>query len=444
MFNIDSDLIANSPAQKRAISYANTILSLFSEVMSTKKPADRVIANYFREQKKHGSKDRRIIRETLFGLFRWWGWLRKPSLCSETDLNLNTQTLELLLCVAVLEKHTWTPTINAWAELCDFQIQKLESIALLESELERIQHIFPEQVFELTELLPDVFWSQCSLSESQQHQLALSMLSRPPIWARAQFETTESVISALSSDGIEVAQSTFFEDALSLGTKSINLPQVKPYQEGKLEIQDIASQVIGNICSPKADQNWWDSCSGAGGKSLQLASLMSRDNVQVTGQIVSSDIRKSVLEELKKRSNRAGIQTIKTQYWNDEVIPVQYDYFDGVLVDAPCTCTGTWRRNPDMRWTDNLDNVEETATLQLDILNSSSLAVKSGGVLVYATCSLLEKENQQVIEAFLSTHPEFRLQELKHPFTAETHDYLTIWPFEANSDGMFVAKMVKD
>ncbi|RYV02229.1 SAM-dependent methyltransferase [Shewanella sp. OPT22] len=444
MTHSNSELIASTPAQKRALSYANTILNLFSEVMSTQKPADRILANYFREHKKHGSKDRRIIRETLFGLFRWWGWLKQNLSSSHNPATVDAETIKLLLATALLEQHSWEAIIQAWAELSETDVELLTEIQTQDAKIDRIEKLYPQHKFELTQLLPESFWSHIQLSEEQQSKLADSMLSRPPIWARAQFEKTETVISSLESDDINISRSEFFNDALNLGTKSINLPQVKAYQQGKLEIQDLASQVIGNVCSPKPDEQWWDACAGAGGKSLQLASLMSHEATsKPAGKIISSDIRNSALEELSKRAKRANTKLIKTQYWKTESLPVKENYFDGVLVDAPCTCTGTWRRNPDMRWTDTLENVEDTANLQLHILTQTAQAVKSGGTLVYATCSLLDKENRHVVEGFLADNPEFELVKLIHPFTGEAKSYLTIWPYEANSDGMFVAKMIK-
>ncbi|MGS0727961.1 RsmB/NOP family class I SAM-dependent RNA methyltransferase, partial [Shewanella sp. 0m-11] len=184
-------------------------------------------------------------------------------------------------------------------------------------------------------------------------------------------------------------------------------------------------------------------CSGAGGKSLQLRSLMLKQDHEARGSIVSSDIRRKPLEELTKRAKRAGFNAISIAPWKSEALPVQAESFDGVLVDAPCSCTGTWRRNPDMRWLDDASVVTDKHTLQLDILSRSAKAVKPQGQLVYATCSLSPIENEQVVNAFLQSNPEFELQTLTHPFTGEQVNMLTIWPQEADTDGMFVAKMSK-
>jgi len=122
-------------------------------------------------------------------------------------------------------------------------------------------------------------------------------------------------------------------------------------------------------------------------------------------------------------------------------LPVDANAFDGVLVDAPCSCTGTWRRNPDMRWLDDASAITDKPMLQLAILRRSAAAVKSGGKLVYATCSLSPSENEQIVKDFLSVTSEFELEPVIHPFTGEQFDMLTIWPQQADSDGMFVAKM---
>jgi 16S rRNA (cytosine967-C5)-methyltransferase len=162
-----------------------------------------------------------------------------------------------------------------------------------------------------------------------------------------------------------------------------------------------------------------------------------------TGSIISSDIRSNALEELTKRAQRAHFNGISVARWKSDALPVPADHFDGVLVDAPCSCTGTWRRNPDMRWLDGVEAVADKAALQLDILSRSSHAVKADGILVYATCSLSPLENQDVVTAFLQQHPEFTLTPIRHPFTGEQTEMLTVWPFEANSDGMFVARMLR-
>lgn len=435
---------AQTPAQKRALSYSNTIHQLFISVMQEKLPADRIVGEYFRTNKKHGSKDRRVIRESLFALFRWWGWLKQVHTSQQQDASW----FACLAMVAELESHKWTQFSEAWQEFANQseQFKLSASKSTLDSVTDKCAYLqqqlqMPSLV--ITQLLPDWFWQVTDVDNTQQLAIVEAMSSRPPIWARAQTLSQQQLINSLAKDDVEATASEFFDDALSLGFKSINLNAISAYQRGELEIQDLGSQVIGQICAPKAEQHWWDTCSGAGGKTLQLRSLMLRQNSKADGSIISSDIRRKPLEELTKRAKRAGFSGINVAPWKSEALPVDANTFDGVLVDAPCSCTGTWRRNPDMRWLDDVNVVTDKHALQLDILTRSAKAVKAQGQLVYATCSLSPVENEQVVNAFLNANPEFELRTLTHPFKGTQVEMLTIWPQDANSDGMFVAKMIK-
>ena len=435
---------ANSSAQKRALSYSNTIHQLFNSVFEQKMPADRIVGEYFRAHKKHGSKDRRVIRESLFALFRWWGWLKKVHSSNEQD----ESWFAALATVAELEGHSWSQFSEAWQTFANQskQYNLASSDAALTTVTDKqhyLQQSFANIEFELRDLLPDWFWQVSDIAAGDELALIEAMSSRPPIWGRAQKLTVQQLCAQLHSENIDASDSEFFSDTVNLGHKSINLNGIKTYLNGQLEIQDLGSQVIGQICAPTAADSWWDTCSGAGGKSLQLRSLMLAQDSHSSGTIIASDIRKKPLEELLKRAKRAGFNGISTSAWKDESLPVAAHSFDGVLVDAPCSCTGTWRRNPDMRWLDDISVVTDKQALQLDILSRSAQAVKPGGQLVYATCSLSPIENEQVVSQFLAQQPQFELQQISHPFTKQVTRMLTVWPQEADTDGMFVAKMVR-
>ncbi|WP_208764185.1 RsmB/NOP family class I SAM-dependent RNA methyltransferase [Shewanella aestuarii] len=438
--------VANSGAEKRAISYASTIYNLFDTVLSNKQPADRVIGQYFKEHKKHGSKDRRVIRESLFGLFRWWGWIQHIG-----NYQSPATFLQMLTIAAQLESHTWHDIRAAWLEFSDISNNAEININMLlaqsqtqdnddvTSKLAQFHSISSLTNVTIDQLLPDWFWLHCQVAPTDKQSFIQAMTSRPPIWARAQNRSTQEVIARLKQADIEATPSKYFSDTLNLGYNSINLNQVAAYTSGEIEIQDLASQVIGQTCHPQANSLWWDACSGAGGKSLQLYSLMQQAGAE--GRIVASDIRRHALTELQKRAKRAGFKRIEVAPWQGDVLPVASNYFDGVLVDAPCSCTGTWRRNPDMRWIDEVNAISDKPALQLAILSRSAAAVKPLGELVYATCSLASVENEGVVNAFLQANPHFELETITHPFTQTQHSMLTVWPQQANSDGMFVAKM---
>ncbi|MCG9737761.1 RsmB/NOP family class I SAM-dependent RNA methyltransferase [Shewanella insulae] len=461
--SIDSEqlhqtLNAQSGAEKRALSYSQTIHKLFCQTLQSKLPGDRILADYFRAHKKHGSKDRRVIRETLFGLFRWHGWLKLIPLKDDSQQAITEQWFAQLALTATLEAHSWQDIVSAWRGFAGLGEPAINAQAdsgsgsgsnsgsdsgALEAKQDLLTAAFPGQAFPLTALAPDWFWAHFDQDSDKQKRLVESLSTRPPIWGRLQGISLAKAQAKLIEQGIAASGSDYFDDAINLGHKSINLNGVALYSQGKLEIQDLGSQVIGNICAPRADESWWDACSGAGGKSLQLRSLMLQQDKGAKGSVVASDIRRKPLEELSKRAKRAGFGQISTQPWQSDALPVAAGHFDGVLVDAPCSCTGTWRRNPDMRWLDDASAITDKANLQLDILCRACEAVRPGGVLVYATCSISPVENQQVIEAFLAKRPDFSLQTLTHPFTGEATQMLTVLPYQADSDGMFVAKMVR-
>ncbi|WP_299495528.1 RsmB/NOP family class I SAM-dependent RNA methyltransferase [uncultured Shewanella sp.] len=456
-----NNIEALSPLQKRALSYSNTLQRLFNEIINTRSPADRVLAQYFRDNKKHGSKDRKVIRETLFALFRWWGWLKKVAIQEEN----HNWYLQLGL-TGLFEKHNWHELTNAWlafAKLKPAHSHLLSPYLLTNNELVSQDtpiiekaHLLPlqdkqvllEQLtsldYPLLDLVPD--WSKNIgiFTDENTPSLIEAFSSRPPIWGRAQNINTQQLVEILKKSGIEAKAHSVFADSIHLGHKNINLSGLSLYNQGQLEIQDLASQVIGHVCAPKPNENWWDACAGAGGKTLQLRSLMLRQDPKSKGHIIASDVRYKALEELNKRAKRAQFKGIKTQAWVNNELPVNANSFDGVLVDAPCSCIGTWRRNPDLRWISDISAVQDKAPLQLDILNRSAQAVKVGGKLIYATCSLSSIENEDVVNAFLQSHPEFSLDTLTHPFTGQSHSMLTIWPCEANSDGMFVTKLTRN
>ncbi|MFQ6370131.1 RsmB/NOP family class I SAM-dependent RNA methyltransferase [Shewanella sp. YIC-542] len=423
-----------TPAEKYAESYANTIRQLFTDICQNRQSADRVLASYFRLNKKHGGRDRRIIRETLFALFRWHGWLQKLPATNEEQ-----RWFRQLAACGLLEQHSWQPIQQAWQLRGGLLPHSAAPWKDLTEAAELLQLWFSGTEFAPSELVPDWFLTHLpALDDAGLQALLQSFCRRPPLWLRVQHQSAATARCALEQAGYAVSPSSHVVDAISLGHQSINLNEVALYKEGNIEVQDLASQVIGHICAPKAGEQWWDACCGAGGKSLQLAAMMANQ-----GRISASDIRPNALKELQKRAMRSHADVIVPMLWQAGTLPVAQDAFDGVLVDAPCSCTGTWRRNPDMRWLDEESAITDKPSLQLAILQQASAAVKAGGVLLYATCSLADAENRAVVDAFLASNPQFQLQVVQHPFTGADTRYLTIWPHEADTDGMFVVRMLR-
>jgi 16S rRNA (cytosine967-C5)-methyltransferase len=196
---------------------------------------------------------------------------------------------------------------------------------------------------------------------------------------------------------------------------------------------------VGLVCDPDPGERWWDACAGAGGKSLHLAALM-----KGKGLVVATDTHPGRLKEAVRRARRSPFRNVTTKPWDGKHVAGKPKSFAGVLVDAPCSAVGTWRRNPDARWTLDDEAVARLAELQGQLLAAASAGVRPGGTLVYSVCTLTLKETQGVIQAFLESHPEFQLDPFPHPFDGTpTNGTLQIWPQEADSDAMFIARMVR-
>lgn len=188
---------------------------------------------------------------------------------------------------------------------------------------------------------------------------------------------------------------------------SKNLQSLPAIEQGILEIQDLASQEIGGICDVSGDPLIWDCCAGGGGKSMQLATRMK------SGQVLASDVRSYKLDEVKRRAERAGITRIRTLPWDGETLPRFPRPLDAILIDAPCSGTGTWRRSPDSKYRYTQGSIADLQALQISIIRKVLPALKSGGQLIYATCSWLPQENEDVVAAALRDHPELSLETQK-------------------------------
>lgn len=419
-------------------------------VFDTGKPADRVLAAHFRENKKYGSADRRMISELYFSVLRWWGWLRHfpggdaRSAADGARIASAPEWLAVLYSAALLDRLPAERTLGVWHPILrssyklPYLVTPLPEDNLVAGRLLCRWFKVNSGIVVPENLVPEWIWQE--LPDCNREKLFDTWQRRPPLWLRVQNGGRDSLIADLATHDLEAQGLSHHDNALALYNARPNLYQLPSFRAGRFEVQDLASQVIGLSCNAKPGQRWWDACAGAGGKSLQLGAMMEN-----SGNVVASDIREYKLLDLKKRARRSKLHNIRCKPWAGRRIPVQSANFDGVLVDAPCTCSGTWRRNPDARWTTPATELDEISTLQLDILNRAHAAVRPGGRLVYATCSLCRQENETVTEAFLAEHPQFELAPLPHPLTGEsTSGMLRVWPYDADCDGAFVAVMQRE
>ena len=194
---------------------------------------------------------------------------------------------------------------------------------------------------------------------------------------------------------------TIFGTALRY-TGSRDLFCTEAFQTGLFEIQDLASQLVGHACAPQPGQTWWDACAGEGGKTLHLADLM-----QNKGLVWATDRSARRLTLLQRRAARAEVFNYRSAAWDGSARLPTKTKFDGILVDAPCSGVGTWQRNPHARWTTTPADVRELAVIQRTLLEHVAPALKPGGRLLYAVCTLTRSETTAVAESFTAAHPEF-------------------------------------
>lgn len=261
----------------------------------------------------------------------------------------------------------------------------------------------------------------------------LRQLQRDPVlWIRAKAEQAAKVAAALGDctpaepSALCASRSAF----RYTGTRDLFL--TPEFKAGMFEIQDLASQLVGHACTPKPGETWWDACAGEGGKTLHLADLMHN-----RGLIWASDRSLRRLAKLKERAARAQVFNYRTAAWDGGPRLPTKTKFDGVLIDAPCSGIGTWQRNPHARWTTQPKDVRELAAVQQRLLAHVAPAVKPGGRLVYAVCTLTRSETTAVAAAFTAVHPDFESMPLSSLSTG--HSSLLVWPHEHNCNGMFIA-----
>ncbi|MBK7022211.1 MAG: RsmB/NOP family class I SAM-dependent RNA methyltransferase [Sulfuritalea sp.] len=214
----------------------------------------------------------------------------------------------------------------------------------------------------------------------------------------------EGVIARLAADGIAAAPTPYSPLGLRLKAKPY-LAKNPAYLDGSIEVQDEGSQLLGFLLQPKRGEMVVDFCAGAGGKTLVLGAMM-----RSTGRLYAFDVSDKRLAKLKPRAARAGLSNVHPACLcgeNDTRVKRLHGKADRVLVDAPCSGLGTLRRNPDLKWRQSPQSVAELTAKQAAILAAASRLLRPGGRLVYATCSILAEENEDIVDAFLAAHADF-------------------------------------
>ena len=354
-----------------------------------------------------GSRDRRLYRELIYTTLRYLPWV-EPWLDRDPD--------RAAKIVAWLAAETRDTAAYRAAHCADWPV--VNSLADRTAFLEA----------DSSALLPAWFRDECPEAFAPAELEA--QLARAPLWLRLQTDDHDAVAAEFASKGWRVQPSALLPSAWRVRDEA-DVTQSAAYTGGSVEIQDLGSQLVLESVGPAPGGRWLDACAGAGGKSLQLARLLG-----AAGRVEAHDIRPAALAELHRRAARAGIRNVHTT-----ARPSLGDY-DGVLVDAPCSGSGTWRRAPHLKWATTPRLIAERAELQQTLLARFAGGVRPGGLLVYATCSLCRQENTAVVSAFLASHADFAPAPFARTFEFEPGPAgLTILPARHDTDGFFVGAL---
>ena len=413
--------------------HPNALLELTTElihrVMQFQHPADGVVSDFFRQHRTLGTRERHSLAETTYTVLR-------ERLLYQHLAQSGKGELERRLAILAWQgnegflRAALTDTEQQWLA----QVSQVDRTALPE----KLRHNLPEWLATILQAaLGDQFWP-----------LVASINAPAPLDLRVNtFKVKrEDAMAAFKAEGIDAQPTPHSPLGLRIQGKPA-LHKLDVFMRGDVEVQDEGSQLLALMTGAKRGEMVADFCAGAGGKTLALGAEMRN-----TGRLYAFDISGHRLASLKPRLARSGLSNVypvQIAHERDERIKRLAGKLDRVLVDAPCSGLGTLRRNPDLKWRQTPQSIDEMRIKQAAILASASRLLKSGGRLVYATCSLLDIENDEIAQAFTAEReadfkvvPAVEALTKAHVAQADTlvrGDYLRLWPHRHGTDGFFAA-----
>jgi 16S rRNA (cytosine967-C5)-methyltransferase len=401
-------------------------------ILPLKHPADAALRHFFQAERL-GSRERALTAETVFGVLRHRLFLEHA-------------------CQPTASAHA-TPrrlALAYWIRFGGYNLREVEPL------LKRDEATWLGQVkgidmatlpLPLQAELPEWIVEKLRITMSNEEILALGRAMQQPapldLRVNTRLTAREEVLRQFASDGIEATATPWSPIGVRLRSKpALNKHQL--FLSGKVEVQDEGSQLLGFLLAPKRHDMVVDFCAGAGGKALMLGAMMNSQ-----GRLYAFDISEKRLNNLKPRLKRSGLSNLYPQliaHENDQKVKRLAGKIDRVLVDAPCSGLGTLRRNPDLKFRQSPQSIDELTQKQAAILAAASKLLKPGGRLVYATCSPLAQENRAIVDSFLATHPDFSLRPAneiltQQLITLDTGDYLQLQPQLHGTDGFFAAAL---
>jgi 16S rRNA (cytosine967-C5)-methyltransferase len=303
------------------------------------------------------------------------------------------------------------------------------------SEKAALTYSMPQWLFER--------WST-QFGNEEAEKMAESNLLTSPVTARVNMmlTTREEVLQLLEQEGVSAEEGELSPEGIII--REGYLPRTEVYKKGFVTIQDESSMLVARAVAPEQGETVLDACAAPGGKSTHMAEMM-----KGTGKVISLDLHAHKIELINKQAERLGLENIDASVLDARKTGEKYDFesFDRVLVDAPCSGFGVIRKKPDLKWSKKEEDVLKLASIQKDILDASSQMVKAGGMLVYSTCTVDKEENSETAEWFLDNHPDFewdpefseKMPETVKAFIIEGRSDLQILPHYFNSDGFYIA-----
>lgn len=425
------------------------------------RPADSVVADFFRERRYLGARDRREIAGMVFGTLRH---MRLLDLLVHTaaagfsipSLPAGSQSTPLLVAAYVLHgEHDDTAETSAGlteylstcvsggmpAGFVDALKRAQLPAETLNSPVSRIAalHSFPD--FLIREWI-------ARMGSEETEALAASLNQQAPLSIRVNTlkSTVDQCRQVLAAAGVQTEKGACSPFALIL-PKRLALDTLQPYRDGLFEMQDEGSQLLSLLVQPQPGTTVVDACAGGGGKTLHLAALMEN-----SGRLVAIDLDERKLRNLQERAERAGarVHMILSAHRDEARIARLFDKAHAVLVDAPCSALGTLRRNPSLKMTYTEERSAQLSTIQTTLLDSAARLVMPGGRLVYSTCTLVQKENEDVAFRFLNKNPRFVLQPAHEILSRwgivvdRSSPYLQLYPHRSGTDGFFAAVFLRE
>lgn len=391
-------------------------------------PADSILSRFFREQHALGQHDRAFVAAAVFGV------LRRKRLLDHlvNDVAPRRLLLAYLVRVAGISARELAPLARRGeAEW----IEKLKTVTLDKLPL-GVQAEFPDWLIE--KLRPH-------MNDAEILALGRALQQPAPLDLRVNTVRAErnQVLHELAAGGILGGPTPYSPVGIRVQGKPV-IDRDPLFLHGSIEVQDEGSQILCYLVAPRRGDLVVDFCAGAGGKALMLGAMMHSH-----GRVYAFDVSAARLARLKPRLKRSGLSNLHPRLIGDESdskLKRLAGKIDRVLVDAPCSGLGTLRRDPGLKWRQSPQSIVELRRKQAAILRAAAGLVKPGGRLVYATCSLLAEENEDIVAAFTTEHPQFRLllcSELlnQQRIALDTGPYLKLMPQMHATDGFFAAAM---